>query len=164
MLAALDTALLRLLRSRLHQPPVERAVLLFTRLGEHGALWLCIAGMAAILDPRGRPVYRHAAEAVLLAYALNTAIKWSIRRARPLLEDLPPLAPTLSRLSYPSAHSSMAFAGTSVLAERLPRRPLRTASIAMALSRPYCGVHYPSDVAAGALLGTAAAALARRTP
>lgn len=164
MLGALDSALLRALRTRLHQPPVERAVLRFTRLGEHGALWLAIALVAAVLDPRGRSVYRHAAEAVLLAYALNTAIKWSIRRTRPLLEDLPPLAPTISGLSYPSAHSSMAFAGTSVLAERLPRRPLRTAAVAMALSRPYCGVHYPSDVAAGAALGTAAAALARRTP
>lgn len=139
-------------------------MLAYTRLGEHGLLWLGIALAGALLDPRGRSVYRHAAEAVLLTYALNTAIKWGIRRARPLLEDLPPLAPTVTGLSYPSAHSSMAFAGTSVLAERLPRRPLRAAAYAMALSRPYCGVHYPSDVAAGALLGTAGAALARRTP
>lgn len=164
MLGALDTALLRVLRTRMHQPPVERAVLAFTRLGEHGALWLGIALAGALFDPRGRSVYRHAAEAVLLAYALNTAIKWSIGRARPLLEDLPPLTPTLSRLSYPSAHAATAFAGAGILGERLPRRPLRAAAAAMALSRPYCGVHYPSDVAAGALLGTAASALARRTP
>lgn len=139
-------------------------MLAYTRLGEHGALWLAIAFLGALLDPPGRSVYRHAAEAVLLTYALNTLIKWGIGRARPLLHDLPHLAPTVSGRSYPSAHASMAFAGSSVLCERLPRRPLRAAAVAMALSRPYCGVHYPSDVAAGALLGTAGAALARRTP
>ena len=37
----------------------------------------------------------------------------------------------------------------------LPAPPLYAAAGAMALTRPYLGVHYPSDVVAGALLGTA---------
>lgn len=163
MLTAIDTALLRLLRRRFHQPPVERAVLLFTRLGEHGALWLAIAALGALLDRRGRATYRHAAAAVLLAYALNTAIKWAIRRARPLLDDLPALSPTVTGLSYPSAHASTSFAAARALSERLPALPLYGAAAAMALSRPYVGVHYPSDSIAGAALGLAVAELARVT-
>jgi undecaprenyl-diphosphatase len=37
----------------------------------------------------------------------------------------------------------------------MPAPPLYAVAVAMALSRPYLGVHYPSDIAAGALLGDA---------
>ena len=163
MLADLDTALLRMLRTRLHQPAVERAVLLFTRLGEHGALWLGIAAAGALRDPRGRRAYARAAVTVLLTYGLNTVVKVLIRRARPLLEDLPALSPTVTGLSYPSAHASTSFAGARALSERLPALPLYGSAVAMALSRPYVGVHYPSDAIAGAALGLAVAELARVT-
>ena len=159
-LSAIDMALLRVLRTRLHQPPLERAVVAFTRLGEHGALWLAIAGAGAALDPTGRPAYRRTARVVLLAYALNTAIKYGVRRARPRLEDLPPLTSTVSRLSYPSAHAATSFAGAGALARRLPGRPLQALAVAMAATRPYVGVHYPSDVVAGAALGSALEVLA----
>lgn len=153
MLRAADTALLRLLRTRFHQPPVERAVLRFTRLGEHGALWLAIAACGALIRPRRRAAYARAARAVLLTYGLNTGVKLAIRRARPLLEDLPPLMPTRTTLSYPSAHASTSFAGARCLSDVLPARPLYALAAAMALSRPYAGVHHPSDSIAGAALG-----------
>lgn len=159
-LEAIDAGLLRTLRTRLHQPPVERAALLLTRLGEHGALWLALAAAAAAVDPAGRAEYRRAVRVVLLAYGLNTAVKYGVRRSRPLLEDLPPLSPTVSRLSYPSAHAATSFAGAGALGRRLPGRPLRALAAAMALTRPYAGVHYPSDVLAGAALGSAVEALA----
>ena len=46
-----------------------------------------------------------------------------------------------------------------MLSDALPARPLYACAVAMGLSRPYAGVHYPSDIAAGALLGTAVADL-----
>ena len=49
----------------------------------------------------------------------------------------------------------MAFAAAGTLSRALPAPPLYLAATAMALSRPYVGVHYPTDVLAGAVLGVA---------
>jgi membrane-associated phospholipid phosphatase len=161
MLGALDRALLRLLRTRWHEPAVERAVVAYTKAGEHGLLWHGLSAAGVALDGAHRPAYLRCMRAVLAAYGANTAVKYAVRRARPVIEELPWLAPTVTGHSYPSAHSSMAFAAARSLSAVLPRAPLYLAAAAMALSRPYVGVHYPSDVLAGALLGEA---VARLTP
>jgi len=156
----LDRALLRLFRTRWHSPLAERSVLAYSRLGEHAALWYLIAAIGLALDREERATYRRTITTLAATQLLNSLIKLAVRRARPLLEDLPPLMPTVSTLAYPSAHASTSFAAARSLSRVLPSKPLHLAATAMALSRPYLGVHYPSDVAAGALLGTAAAEIA----
>jgi membrane-associated phospholipid phosphatase len=139
-----DCALLRLLRTRGHSPGVERAAVLYARAGENGALWLGVSALAR---------NRRAVRVVLTALIANTAVKQAVRRPRPDLgSDLAPLASTISALSYPSAHASTSFAAAGALGGSLP---LYAAAAAMALTRPYLGVHYPSDVLAGAALGWA---------
>jgi len=159
MLRAVDLGLLRLLRTRGHGPTVERGLLAYTRTGEHGALWLGLCVVGAAVDPGRRGLYSVVARVVALAYLANIALKYVVRRRRPMLEGLPPLSSTVTGLSYPSAHSTTSFAAARVLARELPAAPLYAAAAAMALSRTYVGVHYPSDVAAGALFGTAIADL-----
>ena len=107
--------------------------------------------------PRRRDAYFRAVKIVLATLAANTVVKQTVRRARPVLEEeLPALTPVLSGRSYPSAHSSTSFAGARALsAAGLPAAPLYAVAVAMALSRPYLGVHYPSDIVAGAALGDA---------
>jgi membrane-associated phospholipid phosphatase len=129
---------------------VTAAVRLYSRAGEHGALWHAVAGVGLLLDPGNRPVFLRAMRCVLAAYGVNTAIKYVVRRPRP---PRPALVDTISELSYPSAHASMSFAAASSLSEALPAAPLYAAATAMSLSRPYLGVHYPTDVLAGAALG-----------
>src|ERR1019366_7892500 len=72
---------------------------------------------------------------------------------RPSMADLPALTGTPTGLSFPSAHASTSFAGALAYSRLgLPAGPL------YALSRLYLGVHHPSDILAGALLGTVVAA------
>jgi membrane-associated phospholipid phosphatase len=149
-----DLALLRLLRTRGHWPPLERAAQALAAAGEQGLVWHAIAAAGFAVDRN--PAYLRAMRMVLVALIANTATKQVVRRPRPELgPDLPPLAPTLSGRSYPSAHAATSFAAAGALGRALPSSPLYAAAGAMALTRPYLGVHYPSDVVAGAFLGAA---------
>jgi membrane-associated phospholipid phosphatase len=91
---------------------------------------------------------------VLLSYAINQAVKFLVRRPRPEIAGLPPLTPTVTKLSFPSAHATTSFAGARGFSRLAPSGPLYAAAGAFAASRPYLGVHYPSDVLAGAVLGS----------
>ena len=155
MLRALDLALLRFLRTRGHARALERAVLAFTRSGEHGLLWQALCALGFIFDNRRRELYRRTMRVTMLAYIANILLKYLVRRPRPVLEGLAPLSSTVTSLSYPSAHSTTSFAAAGVLSRRLPASPLYACAGAMALSRTYAGVHYPSDIVAGAAFGTA---------
>ena len=157
----IDLALLRLLRSRLHPRALETGVRRFSALGEHGALWLAVSLTGALACAAERRPYLRAARTVTGAYVANQAIKVLVRRRRPSLPDLPPLTKTFSQLSYPSAHAATSFAGARALSPLLPAAPLYALAATLALSRPYLGVHYPSDSLAGAALGWAVAELAR---
>jgi len=153
-------AVLRAFRTRGHTPARERAVAAFSRLGEQALVWYAICGTGALIDARNRPVYERAAGTVLATYACNQLIKVAVRRHRPRLPGLPPLAGTLTGLSYPSAHAATSFAGARMLSPVLPVPALYSLAGALSLSRLYLALHYPSDIVAGAALGTSIAELA----
>ena len=157
MLAQLDRRLLRWMRTTGHSPQAERAVKLLASAGEWGAVWTAGALAAAAVDEPRRARWLRAAPVPIAAVGLNYVVKLAARRSRPKLRGLPPLAGAPSALSFPSAHATSSFAAAVAMGRVAPRaRPaLLAGATAMALTRPYLGMHFPSDVLAGSALGTA---------
>jgi membrane-associated phospholipid phosphatase len=133
----------------------------YSRLGEHGAVWLAIGATGALADGSHRRQWIRATVCVGGAYVVSTSIKLAIGRKRPVIEDLPHLMATPTGLSFPSSHSTSSFAAARAYGKLLPSGPLYVSATAMALSRMFLGVHYPSDVLAGMALGTVVGTLGR---
>jgi undecaprenyl-diphosphatase len=145
------------MRTRGHAPAAENAVRALAASGEWGAVWAAGALAAAAFDQPRRGRWLRAAAVPVAAIGLNYAVKLAVRRSRPELPGLPPLAGAPSSLSFPSAHATSSFAAATAMGRIAPQRraALLVGAAAMAATRPYLGMHYPSDVLAGAVLGTA---------
>lgn len=154
MLSELDLKLLIFARTHGHSDGIDRAVRAYSRLGEHAGCWLALGAAGAALDPDRRGRWLRGAAIVGASYVVNYAVKLAVRRPRPQLDGLPPLSPVVSGLTFPSAHATTSFAAARAYSELVSPVALYAAAAAFVVSRPFLGVHYPSDVAAGAALGT----------
>ncbi|MET9854003.1 phosphatase PAP2 family protein [Streptomyces sp. NPDC006450] len=155
--------------ARRHWPGADRVLPRLGRAANHGVLWGGAAVGIAVLGSAGarKAAVRGAASLALASATINTVGKWSVRRTRPVLDGVPAvrqLATQPRTTSFPSGHSASAFAFTAGVALESPLWGAVLAPVAasVAFSRVYTGVHYPSDVAAGAALGVAAGFVVRR--
>jgi membrane-associated phospholipid phosphatase len=155
-LADLDQAVFRTLRTRAHGPLPDAVMKALGGAGEWAAVWVATGAAGAALDRPRRGHWLAAAAIGPAAIGVNFAIKVAVGRKRPLLEEHPPLARAPTKLSFPSAHATSSLAAATALGRVAPAgRPLLySLAAAICLSRPYLGMHYPSDVLAGAALGT----------
>ncbi len=153
-LNALDLSVYRAFRSLARDERRVAAVRRFSATGEHGMLWFGIGAAGFAVDRRRRARWRYGTVTVGLAYLTSSSIKAAIGRPRPAVPDLPKLMATPTGLSFPSSHSSSSFAAAQAYSALLPTGPLYAVAVPMALSRLFLGVHYPSDILAGAALGT----------
>jgi membrane-associated phospholipid phosphatase len=125
-------------------------------------------GMAvAGLISDDRDLFRNACvslAAAAISSAVTNGLKYSINRDRPFItySDIIKKAPAGSP-SFPSGHTSSAFATATSLSLSYPKWyiiiPSYTWASTVAYSRMHLGVHYPSDVLAGAVIGAGSAYL-----
>ncbi|HEU4980791.1 MAG TPA: phosphatase PAP2 family protein [Solirubrobacterales bacterium] len=156
MLGRVDTRLLYAMRTRFHGRGAEAVARGLGRVGEYGAIWLAIGIVLAVIDPDRGEDWLVAGILGPVGIGLNYVVKLVVRRPRPVLEGLPPLGGAPSSLSFPSAHATSSFACATAMTRIAPEAAvLFVLAAAIAACRPYLGMHYPSDVLAGALLGTA---------
>jgi undecaprenyl-diphosphatase len=170
-LSRLDSAAVEI-ASSLYRPRLAELALQFLAEGLRGPFWLLVAlvGQPRRSHPRSRPL-GSAAAAYGCTLAAEILLKKRIHRRRPNYgsEDDARSSDAGDKYSFPSGHAMGAFAGAVTLSTFHPsRRPgyLLAASVVSA-SRVYLGIHYPSDVLAGALIGAGfggSVALMRMSP
>ncbi|WP_328873387.1 phosphatase PAP2 family protein [Streptomyces sp. NBC_00287] len=160
----LDHRILSALRMYGCDPRVAGAARALSWAGEHGAVWLAAGLAGAAVDGARRGAWLRGTALTAGAHLVSMGVKRVVRRPRPAHID--PLVHTAGRHSFPSSHAASATAAAvafgmlgargrlgahaALTATRAALPPLATA---MCLSRLIVGVHYPSDVAAGAALG-----------
>jgi undecaprenyl-diphosphatase len=156
VLARLDNDLLYAMRTRFHGPGTEAIFRWLGRIGEYGAIWLALGVLLALVDPDRRGEWLLAGALGPFAIGFNFAVKLLVRRQRPVLEGLPPLGGAPSSLSFPSAHTTSSFAVATAMTRIDPLAAvLFGLAVAISIGRPYLGMHYPSDVLGGMVLGVA---------
>ena len=157
-----EVAILVGVQSTLATPPVLTVARAMSHFGEHAAGWAALSGVGALLAPRRRRDWLLVGLGAVAAHAAAIAIKLAVRRRRPHHPDIAVNVSTPSSLSFPSAHATSSTAAAMLLC-RAARSPLPLAAVPlMALSRLVLGVHYPSDVLAGMIVGAVVARATRR--
>lgn len=157
-LLELEGSVLLWIQEYLRGPVTDTFFVFYTTLGNMGLCWLILS--AAMLCVRKT---RKAGLAGLLALLIgflctNVVLKPLVCRTRPWLvvEGLTALVVEHDPHSFPSGHTCAAFAAACAWRAYLPKRWANTAlvcAVLMGFSRLYVGVHFPTDVLCGAVIG-----------
>lgn len=165
LLMGLDVTLFHLANAAWTAPPFDALMPALSRSGNLGAVWIVLLGAVAAFGKRtGRRIALAGLVALAVGFASSEVLKEITLRPRPfaVLPDVKLLVGAPHSYAFPSGHTTSAFAaagGATIAAKRLLGRVpawgwgMLTLAAAMGYSRLYVGVHWPTDVAAGVMLG-----------
>lgn len=161
-----DFPILDFIQSHLRCEFLDTVLVFITKLGNSGWIWIAITLLLLLLPKTRKWGLAMAVSLALESICCEMLLKPLVARARPFTVN-----PSVSLLiapphgfSFPSGHTGVSFAAVSALYFGKNRFwiPALVLALAIAFSRLYLYVHYPTDVFAGALLGCAAGYLGSR--
>lgn len=164
----LDGNILLWIQEHIRKEIFNPIVIFITNLGNAGWFWIVLLALILLFSAKYRRVAVTGFVALLIGFLItNLLLKNMVARIRPyeVVQGLTFLGKQPSDFSFPSGHSTCSMAAAVVLFLKMPKRygiAALTLGIVICLSRLYVGVHYPTDVLAGAAIGIAAALIAVR--
>ena len=153
----IDTRILFYIQKHLHNQIFDTIMITLTNFGNAGILWIAIS-LALLFTKNHRTAGILTLCSLLVTLILGDGIlKNIVERNRPFVttNNFHLLVKAPSSYSFPSGHTSAAFAAASMLSYHLNKCKIVffTLAVLMAFSRLYLYVHYPSDIVGGIILG-----------
>ena len=154
----MDVMILDFIQQHLRCDFLDKGMSFVTKLGDGGIIWI-FCSLLLLLFPKTRRAGAAVAVSLILeALCFNVLLKPLVARIRPFDVNtaVQLLIPPPKDFSFPSGHTGASFAVVSALYFSRKRLwiPVLVLAVIIGFSRLYLYVHYPTDVLAGALIGS----------
>ncbi len=162
-ISQLDETILLFIQEHLRTFLLTPVMIFLSDLGTAGIIWIAL-GLLLLAFKKTRFGGVALLVTLGLSWVVNDCIfKPLFQRPRPYLaiRELLPLVPRRADFSFPSGHTATSFASAYALTRLTDKRWawIYILSALIAFSRMYLGMHYPTDVLGGMMIGTLAAAV-----
>lgn len=158
-LVNIDGSILLWIQENIRNDILTPVMEFITHLGDKGMVWIGIAVVFLLFAKTRKTGFMVMLSLLGSLLVNNVILKNLAARTRPYeaVEGLNRIIEAQGDFSFPSGHTGSSFAAAVVIFCMCPRKygvPAMILAVLISLSRLYVGVHYPTDVIAGAITGT----------
>ncbi|MBZ2174226.1 phosphatase PAP2 family protein [Schnuerera sp. xch1] len=152
-----DEKLIKLINDKMKSKFLDKVMLRITNLGSVMFIFPFIFVLIILGNKEARTIGTQSAITLCISQTITYSLKSLLSRERPynILKNLNTFGIILKDYSFPSGHTSASFSVATIIVLNIPELSLFAISIAflIGISRIYLGVHYPTDVVAGIIIG-----------
>ena len=155
----MEAQILLWIQQNLRADWLDPIVIAITTLGNAGILWILLSALFLCVTKWRKMGFCTSAALIFDLFSVNVFIKNIVARPRPYveIEGLFSIIGPQSDFSFPSGHTAASFAFAVAFLMLAPKKvslPVLALAILISLSRLYVGVHYPTDILGGIVIGT----------